>query len=117
MPNGMPTSVMQKTMPKAMWVRHIQTPPTMNHNMFMKRFRHPVCELVSWILEPNGQSASSPIFMLCQPKGMPMMVSIMMMPAKKYSTAISWPPKMTQIMFPSVFILSAILFVEGIIKT
>ena len=117
MPNGMPTRVMQKTMPKAMWVRHIQMPPTKNHNMFMNRFRHPVCELVSWIFEPNGQSASSPIFMLCQPKGMPIMVSIINIPAIKYSTAISRPPKMTQIMFPIVFMFYVILLIEGIIKS
>ena len=57
-----------------MCVSHIQMPPTKNHSTFMKMLRQPGCDSRHFTFVPNGQMASIPSFMLCKPKGMPMMV-------------------------------------------
>ena len=80
-------------------------PPTKSQSTFIKRFRQPACVSFCLTSEPNGHRASMPSFMLCNPNGMPMIVIISASPPIRYSMAISIPPKITQIMFPIVFIV------------
>ena len=79
-------------------------PPTKNHSTFMNMLRQPGCDGFHFTFVPNGQMASIPSFMLCMPKGIPMMVIIKIRPAMKYSRAMCNPPKIIQMMFPNVFI-------------
>ena len=88
-----------------LWVRQIQMPPTKNHSTFMNVLRQLGCDGFRFTLEPNGQMASTPSFMLCKPNGMPMMVIIRTSPAMKYSMAVCSPPKISQMMFPNIFIV------------
>ena len=67
-------------------------------------FRQPGCGSLRLICDPKGHNASKPSFKLCNPNGMPMMVIISAKPLRRYSMAIRSPPKITQIMFPIVFI-------------
>ena len=80
-------------------------PPTKNHSTFMNMLRQPGCDGFHFTFVPNGQMASIPSFMLCKPKGIPMMVIIKIRPAMKYSRAMCSPPKIIQMIFPNVFIL------------
>ena len=79
--------------------------PTKNHSTFMNMLRHPGCDDFHFTYVPNGHMVSIPNFMLCKPKGIPMMVIISISPAMKYSKAMCRPPNMIQMMFPNVFIL------------
>ena len=86
-----------------MWVSQIQMPPTKNHRTFMNMFRQPGWGSLRVMWDPKGHRARMPSFMLCRPKGMPMMVIMRVSPPRKYSMAISRPPKRTQMMLPMVF--------------
>ena len=90
--------------PKKIWVIHIHTPPTKNQMTFISRLRHPCCCSFSLTWEPKGHRARMPSLKLCNPNGMPIMVIIKASPPIRYSMAICSPPKITQMMFPSVFI-------------
>ena len=79
--------------------------PTKNHSTFMDMLRHPGCDGFHFTYVPNGHMVSIPNFMLCKPKGIPMMVIISTSPAIKYSRVMCNPPKIIQMMFPNVFIL------------
>jgi hypothetical protein len=67
----------------------------------------PSCGL-STTCEPNGHNARIPKRIVAMPKGMPMMVIISNSEETKYSTAMPNPPKMSQMMFPNIF-MSVIL--------
>ena len=54
---------------------------------------------------PNGDRASFASRKCIFPHGMPMMVIIRTSPAMKYSMAVCNPPKISQIMFPNIFIV------------
>ena len=88
-----------------MWVSQIQIPPTKNHSTFMNMLRQPGWDDFHFTFVPNGQIASTPSFMLCNPNGIPTIVIIRISPAMKYSMAICKPPNNIHMMFPNVFIL------------
>ena len=72
--------------------------------MFMNMLRHPPSCGLSTMCEPNGHNASIPKRIVAMPKGMPMMVINSNSEEMKYSTAMPNPPKMSQTMFPNIFI-------------
>ncbi len=104
-PKGMPTMVMQKKIPHSKWVRAIGNPPTIHHITFMIPARHPEGHEPSVIFVPNGHNATFASFSVCNPKGIPMMVIIIVTLDIKYSNAIITPPKTNQIMFSNTFIV------------
>ena len=93
-------------------------PPTKNHSTFMNMLRQPDCDGFHFTFVPNGQMASIPSFMLCKPKGIPMMVIISTSPAMKYSRAMCSPPKIIQMIhleygFQTTFVKAGIMSNEG----
>lgn len=104
LPNGIPIIVMQSKIPKAKCVRQIHIPPTNIQMTFIIRFRHPPEFPESITLFPIGHKASKPNFNVCSPKGIPMIVIIITRLEIKYSTAVTIPPKINQIIFPKIFI-------------
>ena len=54
---------------------------------------------------PNGDRASFASRKCIFPQGKPMMVIIRTSPAMKYSMAVCSPPKISQMMFPNIFIV------------
>lgn len=91
--------------PNPTCVRNIHTPPITNHIIFIIAVKHPGSIGLLFTSLPKGHRASIPILNVCNPKGMPITVIIMAILAAKYSRAVSNPPKTTQMMFPTVFIL------------
>ena len=55
---------------------------------------------------PKGQRASIPNFNVCNPKGIPIIVTISSKLDIRYSTAVSNPPQISQMIFPKNFIAS-----------
>ena len=104
-PNGIPMMVIQRMKPQKACVRHIQIPAMKNQKMFMKVLRQPGCDCIHSTFVPNGHKARMPSFILCRPKGIPIIVIIRINPATKYSSAMFKPPKMSQMMFPNSFII------------
>lgn len=92
-------------------------PPMNIQIMFISRDRQlfEVSDGVTFL--PNGQSASIPIFKVCSPKGMPMMVIIRPTLDIKYSMAVAKPPKMShrrlRIIFMICCCLVVMLMIEG----
>lgn len=108
-PNGMPMTVMQSTVPNARWERLIQMPPNRIHKMFMMRLRQaPDCGAVRTSL-PNGHKANRLSFSVCSPKGMPMMVIIIPKLHATYSTAVKMPPKSNHKIFITKFMFLTVL--------
>ena len=56
------------------------------------------------IFDPNGHNINIPIFSDCNPKGIPIIVTIKRRLARKYCNAVSSPPNINQIKFPRNFI-------------
>ena len=76
MPNGIPTIVRHSTSPSARCVRAMGIPPTNHHITFIIRFKQPPMELGEGMAEdPNGRRAIADSFRVCNPNGMPMIVT------------------------------------------
>lgn len=107
-PKGIPTIVMQKSMPSIKCCRHISIPPV-NIQIILKRvLKQPDdCSLYSTSC-PNGTKASTPSLKSCNPNGIPIIVIHEIIPSMMYSMEMISPPKMIQIMFPS----SVIMFIS-----
>lgn len=80
-------------------------PPTNHHITFISPARQPEGKPVSTILVPKGHNAKAASFMVCRPNGIPIIVSIIAILDKAYSTAIIKPPKTTHIIFSNIFII------------
>lgn len=104
-PKGIPMMVMNSKMPNKTWVNQIQIPPKKNQIIFMIVLRQLGWPSDGRTREPNGQIQKIPIFNVCKPKGIPIIVIISPRLAIKYSIAVSAPPKINQIIFPITFIL------------
>lgn len=103
-PNGIPIMVMNNKIPKNTWVSQIHTPPIKNQMTFMIVLRQLGWPTAGRTREPNGQIQKMPSLIVCKPNGMPMIVTINPRLAIKYPIAVSAPPKINQMIFPSVFI-------------
>ncbi len=101
----MPTIVMQKSMPQNKCEIHIQKPPMNIHITFISVLIHPPPDGFSTTLLPKGHIAKTANFNVWRPNGIPMMVIINRMLLTIYWMAMIKPPKMSQIMFPNIFIL------------
>ena len=110
MPKGMPMMVMQKITPKSMCDRNIHIPPIKNQMTFIKKDRQPLLCGISTTLLPNGHSANTPSFKVCNPKGIPIIVMNSPTLEMKYSMAMNSPPKTTQIIFPKIFMFIVLIF-------
>jgi hypothetical protein len=84
-----------------MWLSAIQIPKNTIQITLKSVLKHPPGWGDGTTLKLKGNKAKSPIFMDCKPKGMPMMVIISSNPATKYSSAITRPPKSSQMMLPN----------------
>lgn len=100
LPKGMPTMVMVNSNPKSKWVNAMGIPPTKNQMIFMTNDRHPDDAGLDTTFLLNGKSATSANFNDCNPNGIPTMVTIMPTLETTYSTAITKPPNMIQMIFP-----------------
>ena len=104
MPNGIPIIVIHNSMPNTRWESEIQIPPIKIQIIFISTYRQPDDLAPACASLPKGQRASIPSLSVCIPKGMPIIVIINTRLAAKYSIAIKIPPKISQRMFPIVFI-------------
>ena len=95
---------MKKIKPKNTWLRKIGNPPTKIHITLIKVFRQPALLGLLTTLFPNGNNARMPSLIDCNPKGIPIMVSIKQTLDTKYSRAIKTPPNKNQIRFKNKFI-------------
>ena len=73
---------------------------------FMTRHRQPPELPLSVTRLPKGQRASIPNFNVCNPKGIPIIVIISSKLDIRYSTAVSNPPQISQMILPKNFIAS-----------
>lgn len=104
MPKGIPIIVMHRSRPKPRWVRAMGMPPKNHHMMFMIPARHPDGHPLLEIAVPKGHKATVASFIVWQPKGMPIIVSIKSRLETAYSMAIARPPNIIQIIFRKMFI-------------
>ena len=105
LPNGMPTIVSHKSIPKTRWVNTTQMPPKTNQIMFIRVDKQPVLLEVSVILTPNGARPTNANLKHCRPNGIPTMVRQRIKPPTMYSRKITNPPKTIQIRLPIKFML------------
>ena len=95
-----PIIVMHSNKPKNKCVRQIQKPPTTIQITFIIRQRQPPELPLSVTLLPKGHRASIPNFSVCNPKGIPIIVTISTKLEMRYSTAVISPPQISQMIFP-----------------
>ena len=110
LPNGMPTIVIHKSIPKNKCVSAIHTPPQKNQIIFITVDKQPVFDEVSVILTPNGASPTIANLKHWSPKGIPIMVRQRISPPMMYSKKINIPPKIIHIILPKKFIVCAFVF-------
>lgn len=96
---------MPRRIPKNRWDIHIQIPPVRIQIRFITVDRQPVPLSTERVSLPNGHSANSASFNVCNAKGIPIIVTNRIMLEIKYSMAINIPPKSSQIKFPIVFMM------------
>lgn len=106
MAKGIPIIVIPRIIPKIRWVRLIQIPPQMIQRILNKVLRQPLLYDACRVVRPNGQSARMASFKVWIPKGIPIIVTIRIILATKYSTAIINPPNINQMRFPRSFIIA-----------
>lgn len=104
-PKGIPIIVIHSSNPKNRCVRQIQKPPKKIQITFMTKHRQPPEFPLSVTWLPKGQRASIPNFNVCNPKGMPIIVTISSKLDIRYSTAVINPPQISQMIFPKNFIV------------
>lgn len=107
-PNGIPIMVMQNSSPRPMCVRAIGIPPTIHHITFISRLRQPLEVGDSVTAVPNGVKATTASFIVCNPKGIPTIVIIIVTLDNTYSTAMIQPPNTIHIILSSKFIVTNI---------
>lgn len=105
MPKGIPIIEIQSNNPKSKCATHVGNPPNTNQMIFMGMDKQPMLLADSLTVDPNGHRHKSPSFIVCTPKGIPMIVIIKAMEPAKYPMAHSRPPKINHIKFPKNFIL------------
>ena len=74
--NGSPIMVMAKTIPSRTCVRLIHILPIKNHITFIANEKQPDLLGMSVIFAPKGHSISTASFSVCNPNGMPIIVTI-----------------------------------------
>lgn len=101
----MPIMVMQNNIPNPICDKAIGIPPINNQITFIIKHMQPLDEGESNIFVPKGTKATRASFMVCNPNGMPIMVSIITMLNTTYSMAMISPPNTIHIMFKNKFII------------
>lgn len=99
---------MHSSNPKNRCVRQIQKPPMKIQITFMTRHRQPPELPLSVTRLPKGQRASIPNFNVCNPKGIPIIVIISSKLDIRYSTAVSNPPQISQMILPKIHSINII---------
>lgn len=104
-PNGMPIIVIHNKAPNSRCDRQIHTPPIKNQIMFMIKVRQPgSASGLGTTSFPKGHNTNVASFRVCNPNGMPIIVTIKPILDTMYSTHVTSPPQSSQIIFPNVFI-------------
>lgn len=96
---------MHSSTPNMICDKAIQKPPNIIHITFIIVLRHPDEFSVVTTRLPKGHMASIPSFRVCNPNGMPTIVTINARLPKIYSRAIAKPPNTSQIKLQMVFII------------
>jgi hypothetical protein len=104
-PKGIPIIVIHNNSPNIKCVRLIHIPPINIQTIFIKTDKQPPDPLFSVTLLPKGHNDNMANLSVYNPNGIPIMVTISIILANKYSRAIIIPPKISQIMFPNRFMV------------
>ena len=108
----------QNNKPKSKCAKHVGNPPNTNQIIFIIKDKQPMFPADSLTVEPNGHKHKSPSFIVCTPKGIPMIVIIRAMEPAKYPMAHSRPPNINHIKFPKfhtqiIFLNLCLLYISN----
>ncbi len=97
--------VINRRSPKATCDRLIHIPPMSIQMIFIMVDKQPFADALQRVSFPNGHSARPASFKVCNPNGMPIIVTNKAMLEMRYSIAMKIPPKSNHIIFPKVFMI------------